>query len=78
MELPEAGDFSIQLAQENFTEALQRIPATPGLLASRQLPLSMGEIRMRQRQLGGLCWLATASRPDICARPAQLASRPAI
>ena len=29
---------------------------------------------MRQRKLGGLSWLVTASRPDICARLARIAS----
>ena len=30
---------------------------------------------MRQCKLGELCWLATVSRPDICARSARIASR---
>ena len=30
---------------------------------------------MRRRKLGNLCWLATVSSPDICARIAGLATR---
>ena len=43
--------------------------------AARQEPLSLGDIKLRCCALGELCWLATVSRPDICARLARIASR---
>ena len=73
MGLSKENDFSVLLAQE-FTKGLNSIPTSPTLLASRRRPLSSGKIKMRQRKFGGLSWLVTASRPDICARLARIAS----
>ena len=46
MELSQVNDFSIQLAQENFTNAPKPMPTVPEVWASRQRPLSIREIRM--------------------------------
>ena len=35
----------------------------------------MDYVKLRQRKLGELRWVATVSRPDICARPARIAPR---
>ena len=53
-----------------ITELLQPIPTAAELWASRRRRLEMGECK-----LGELCWLATVSRPDSRARPAQLAPK---
>ena len=66
---------SAQLTQENFADLLKPFPTSSELRDSRQRPLSMGTVRLRQCKLGGLGRLAAASRPDIRARVAQLAAR---
>ena len=48
---------------------------SPALWKRRQGPLSDEEKLLCQCKMGELCWLATASRPDICAQLAQLASK---
>ena len=48
---------------------------SPILWADRQKPLGVEDKLLRQCKLGELCWLATVSRPDICARLAHIASR---
>ena len=68
VELSWTSDFSIQLTQGNFQ-------TNPEFRASRPRPLSTGEIRVHQCELGELRWVATVSRPDICARPVQLPAR---
>ena len=66
MELTQDDDLSVKLTQEKFMDALNPTPITPSLRASHQRPLSMDEIRMRERKLGELRLLAAVSRPDIC------------
>ena len=75
MELTQSKDFSAIAPREKFAGELQRMPTSPALWASRQRLLSMGEIRSCHCKLGELCVPASASRPDICVRPAQLASK---
>merc|ERR1712215_525615 len=48
---------------------------SPQLWAARQKLLSPEDVKLCQCKLGELCWLATVSRPDICARLAQLSSK---
>ena len=43
--------------------------------AARQKTMSLEDTELRQCKIGELCWLATASRPDICARLARIAYR---
>ena len=71
----QAGDASVRLAQENFTDARTPSPTTPELRALRQRPLSMEQGRVCKYKLGKLCWPATDSRPDTCTRLAPLAAR---
>ena len=75
MELSQAADCSVLLTQEEFTRQLSPLATSTDLWNRRQRPLTDGEILARQCKLGELCWLATVSRPDICARLAQIASR---
>ena len=63
------------MTQQEFADALQSFRTTEELSDSRQRPLKMEDIRRRQCKVGELCWLATVSRPDICVRLAQLASK---
>ena len=65
----------IQSTREDFTNAPNPIPASPELRASRQRPVAMGEVLMCRCNLGELRLLAIASRPYICFRVGQLASR---
>ena len=37
--------------------------------------MSPEDVKLCQCKLGELCWLATVSRPDICARLARISSR---
>ena len=72
MELPQENDSSVTFNQEEFTKDLKPIPTSPGLWASSQRPLSSEEIKLRECKLGELCWLATASRPNISTRLARI------
>ena len=75
MELSQGSDFSVGSTQSAFTEGLLPMDTSPTLWANRQEPLVVEDKLSRQWKLGELCWLATASRPDICARLAHIASR---
>ena len=75
LELPQEADFSIELTQAEFATQLQPLETCPALWKARQRPLPDDEKLKCQCKLGELCWLATVSRPDICARLAQLASK---
>ena len=61
MESTEAADLPAQLPQNEFADALKPIPTSSELRSSRQGPLSMGGLRMRQCKLGELRVLTTAS-----------------
>ena len=75
MELSQDSSFSIALTQKDFAEKLQPLGTSPQLWAARRKLLSPEDVKLRQCKLGELCWLATVSRPDICARLARIASR---
>ena len=68
-------DFPAPATRAESAKNLKLIPTSPGLWVFRQRPLSVGAIESRQCKLVELRWLATVSRPDICARLALLASR---
>ena len=68
-------DFSVALTQADVTRQLQPLETSADLWKRRQYPLSDEEKLLCQCKMGELCWLATVSRPDICARLAQLASK---
>ena len=67
MELPQEKDFSVKLTQEEFTKGLKPTPSPPGFWDFRRRRLSSDEIKLRRCELGELRWVATVSRPDICA-----------
>ena len=71
---PQEKVFSVTSTLQDCTEAFKPIPTAPEVRASSQRPLTMEEIQVRQCKLRELCRLASVSRPDICARPAQLAA----
>ena len=75
MELAQDSSFSVTLTQKDFTEKLKPLGTSPRLWAARQKLLSPEDVKLCQCKLGELCWLATVSRPDICARLARIASR---
>ena len=74
MELAQLPNFSVTLTQKEFTSRLQPMETSPALWKRRQGPHSDEEKLLCQCKMGELCWLATVSRPDICARLAHLAS----
>ena len=74
-ELPQRSDFSVGATQSAFTKGILPMDTSPTVWGNRQKPLGVEEKLPRQCKLGELCWLATASRPDICARLAHTASR---
>ena len=75
MELAQRQDFSVTLTQADFTRQLQPLETSTALGTRRQRPLTDDERLLCQCKMGELCWLATVSRPDICASLAQLASK---
>ena len=75
IELEQDGDFPATLAQVEFAQNLKRLLTTPQLWAARQTTLPLEETELRQCKPGELRWLATVSRPDICALLARIASR---
>ena len=75
MEVEQADNFSVTLTQAHLTRNLQPLGTSPELRAARQKLPSPEDVKLRQCKLGEPCWLATVSRPDICARLARIASR---
>ena len=75
MELAQKADFSVELTQAEYTRQLQFLDTSPASWKRRRNPLPDEEKSLCQCKMGELCWLATVSRPDICARLAQLASK---
>ena len=75
MEARQATNCSIQLTPDNIANALKGIPTTPALWAPRRRFRSLEAYRARRSKSGELPWMAAASRPDICALPAQVAAR---
>ena len=73
MELSQDNSLSVTLAQKEFAEKLQPLGTSPQLWAARRKLLSPEDVKLRQCKLGELCWLATVSRQDICARLARIA-----
>ena len=67
--------FSVATRQQKLADASQSIPTTRGLRASRQRQLKTEAVRRRRRKFGELRRVAKASRPDICARLAQLGTK---
>ena len=56
-------------------EDLKTLPTSPEMRAGRKNPLSMDDVKLRQRKSGEFRLFATAFRQDICAHLARIASR---
>ena len=67
MKLAQEEDFSVTLTQAAPTEKVKLLPTPPELWEGRKERLSMEYIKLRQCMLGELRWVATVSRPDMCA-----------
>ena len=74
-DLPRETNFSATSTQEDFTESPGPLPTSPEMWARRKEPLSLDEIKLRQRKQGGVRLFAAVSKPDICVRLARVASR---
>ena len=74
MDIIQKSDGSVEVTQKNFADMLCMIATTPSLWKERNRPLDGEELQVCQSKLGELCWLATVSRPDICARLARFSS----
>ena len=75
IELPEEKDYTVRLAQAEFSPKLDPVETPPALWAAPRQPLYPDDALRRQCKLGEPCWLAPASRPDICANRARLTSK---
>ena len=74
MDIIQKLDGSGEITQKNFTDMPSPITTSPSLWKDRKSPLDDEELQVCQSKLGELCWLATASRPDIVARLARFSS----
>ena len=74
MELAQKADFSVDLTRAEFTQQLKLLDTPTALWKRRQSPLTDEGKLLCQSKVGELRWPAAASRPDIRARLAQLAS----
>ena len=61
-------DGTVEITQKSFTDLLCPIATTPSLWRDRNRTNGDEELQTCQSKLGELCWLATASRPDIRTR----------
>ena len=75
MKLAQERDFSATLTQADFSKSAKLLPTPPSLCAGGKEALSMDFAKLRQCKLGELRWVATVSRPDVCARLARIVSR---
>ena len=57
VELAKEKDFSATLTREDFTRNQKLLPTSPYQCARRKEPLSMEYIKLRQWELGVLCWV---------------------
>ena len=62
------------IAQKTITDLLDPSATSPSLSRDWSRALSDEELQTCQSKLGELCWLATVSRPDICARLARFSA----
>ena len=74
VELGQERDFSATSTQEASSNSLRPPPTTPEMWAGPNNPLLTDDTEMRQCKLGESPWVATVSRPDICACLARMAS----
>ena len=74
MEVLRGEDGSVEITQKTFTDLLCPIATSPSLRRVRNRALTDEELQTCQSKLGEPCWLATVSRPDICARLARFSA----
>ena len=75
IKLVQKNAFSATLTQDDFAKNLRPLPTSPQLRAARQKMLALEDVKLRQCELGEPSWLATVTRPDICACAARFASQ---
>ena len=75
MDLVLKGDFSVTLTRDEFARNSNPLPPSPQAWVARRKTLSIEDVKLRRRNLGEPGWLASVSRPDICARPPRIAPR---
>ena len=74
MDIIQKQDGSAEITQKSFADMLCLIPTPPSLWKDRNRPLDDDDLQVCQGKLAELCWLATVSRPDICARLARFSA----
>ena len=75
MDLAQGKDFAATATQADFAKSMKISPTSPELWAGRKETLPMKYVKLRECELGELCRVAAAPRPDICARLARIAPR---
>ena len=70
-------DGYVEITRGTFADLLCYTNTSPSLWMDRNRPLDDEELQICQSKLGELCWLETASRPDMCARLARFSASPA-
>ena len=75
MDLVQEKDFSVTSSLGSFARNLKLLPTSPALWAGRTNSLSADDAKLRQCLLIDLRWVASVSRPDICARLARIAPK---
>ena len=74
MEVPQKKDGSAEIPQKTFSDVICPISTSASLWRDRNRPLNDEELQTCQSKLGEHRWLATVSRPDICARLARFSA----
>ena len=74
LDVPQKDHGSVGITQKTFADLPCPIDTSPSLWKDRTRPLRDEELQICQSELGELCWLAAASRPDICARSARFSA----
>ena len=74
MEVLQKKDGSAEIPQKTFSDLICPISTSASLWRDRNRPLNDEELQTCQSKLRALRWLATVSRPDICARLARFSA----
>ena len=74
MQVFQKEDGSAEVTQKTFSDLLCPIATSASLWRDRNRQRKDGELQICQCKLRELCWLATVSRPDICARLARFSA----
>ena len=60
-EVAQEKGFPVTLTPEELSKNLKPLPSSPGRWTYRKSPLSRGDTKFRQLEMGELCWVATVS-----------------